>query len=172
MKKLSNPSRVLALFTAGVLTAGVMLQAAPAHADKSKTYKYGAIALGALGAYMLSKGKTVAGVAVLGAGAYAYKKGEDTRKSESYGDYRNRYGYRNGNNNSNRYKNNYNGGYNYNSSYDTYYNGNNRYNVPPRNRLSDRDDNSDSGYRAYRSDDRYYDNRNDDRYNELHPKIR
>lgn len=174
MKKLSNPSRLLALFTAGVLTAGVMLHPAPARADKAKNYKYGAIALGAVGAYLLSKGKTVAGVAVLGAGAYAYKKGEDTRKSENYG---NRYGYNNGSYNNGSYNN---GSYNngsydnndrypndtrYNSSYDT----NDRYNVPPRNRLGDRDNNSNSSYRAHRSDDRTNDRtdrRNDDRYND------
>ena len=177
--KISNPSRLLALLTAGVLSAGVMLHPAPARADKAKTYKYGAIALGAVGAYMLSKGKTVEGAALLGAGAYAYKKGEDTRKAEPYGNYRDRYGYRS--NNGNRYGNSYNQGY---------------YNVPPSNRLSDRDRNSDSSYRAYRYDDRYasgygnddsyindngYDNSYNNgynydnsynSYNDLHPKIR
>ena len=153
--KISHPSRLLALATAGVLSASLLLQPAPARADKAKTYKYGAIALGAVGAYMLSKGKTVEGAAILGAGAYAYKKGEDTRKAEKYNDYRygNRYGYNSGN---------------YGDRYgDRYDNG---YNVPDRNRLGNRDDNRNSDYRAdntnrdsYRNDSY---NRNDDYRND------
>ena len=163
MKKTPNSSRVLALLTAGVLSAGVMLQPAPARADKAKNYKYGAIALGAVGAYLLSKGKTVEGAAVLGAGAYTYKKGEDARKADdyNYGDYRDRYGYRNDNNDSygTRYDDRYNyGNYDARDSY-------NAYNVPARNRLGDRDGNRNSSYRAYRNGDRdRYDYRNDDRY--------
>ena len=193
MKTLSNPSRLLAFLTAGVLSAGVMLHPAPARADKAKTYKYGAIALGAVGAYLLSKGKTVAGAAVLGAGAYTYKKGEDTRKADKYDNYR--YGYRgkNGNsynngsyNNGNYNNGSYNNGNRYGDSrYDNRYDNSydqSRDNVPARNRLSDRDNNGNSSYRAYRSDeyrdDDRYENRNDARhndrshYNSNHPKMR
>ena len=132
--KILHPSRLLAVLTAGVLSASVLLQPAPARADKAKTYKYGAIALGAVGGYLLSKGKTVEGAAVLGAGAYTYKKGEDARKADKNDDYR--YGDRYG----------YNNGYSYGD----------RYNVPDRNRLGNRDNNRNSDYRA--------DNTNRDRY--------
>lgn len=67
-------SRSLSLLTAGILATGACLQAAPAHADNSKTLKYGAIGLGALGAYMLSKGKKLEGAAALGGAYYAYTK--------------------------------------------------------------------------------------------------
>lgn len=173
MKNLPNSSRLLALLTAGVLSAGVMLHPAPARADKAKNYKYGAIALGAVGAYLLSKGKTVEGAAVLGAGAYTYKKGEDARKSDNNNDYRDRYDYRDRNNN--RYPDPTPNRDRYNNSNDY----NDRYRVPARNRLGDTKSNS--GYRPYRNDDRYgndryrgndRDNRKNDRYNEDHPKIR
>ena len=81
-------SRAVALFTGGVLAATTLFHPAPAQADKAKTYKYGAIGLGVLGAYMLSKGKTVPGAAAVAAGAYAYKKSRDAEKSDRYDDYR------------------------------------------------------------------------------------
>lgn len=167
MKNLPHSSRILALLTAGVLSTGVLLHPAPARADKAKNYKYGAIALGAVGAYLLSKGKTVEGAAVLGAGAYTYKKGEDARKSDNNNDYRDRYNYRDRNNN--RYPNPT-------PNRDQYDNNvyNDRYYVPARNRLGENQNSS--GYRPYRDDDRYRDNdrdnRNSDRYNQDHPKIR
>ncbi len=162
--KIFNPSRLLAVATAGILSASVLLAPAPARADKAKNYKYGAIALGVLGGVLLSKGKTVEGAAALGAGAYTYKKGEDTRKADkydNYGNYGDRYGYNNSYNNGDRY------GYNnsYNSGYD------NRYDVPDRNRLGNRDNNRNSEYRAYRSDDRYASRDRDYRENK-NPKIR
>ncbi len=166
MMKISNPSRLLALATAGILSASVLLAPAPARADKAKTYKYGAVALGVLGGVLLSKGKTVAGAAVLGAGAYAYKKGEDTRKAEKYD---NRYGY-----NNNGYNNNYNNGdrYSYNNSYNSGYD--NSYDAPDRHRLGNRDNNRNSEYRATRSDDRYdsRDRDNDRHDNRKNSKIR
>ena len=138
MKKLINSSRVLALATAGVLTMGVLLHPAPARADKAKNYKYGAIALGVVGGYLLSKGKTVEGAAVLGAGAYTYKKGEDARKADKYDDYRDRYGYNGGDRDGDRY------GYGDNNTRDNY-------------GYRDRNDNRNSEYRANRGDDRYRD---------------
>ena len=172
--KILNPSRLLALATAGVLSASVLLAPAPARADKAKNYKYGAIALGVLGGVLLSKGKTVEGAAVLGAGAYTYKKGEDARKADKYDNYRDRYGYRNGD----RYSYNNGDRYGTNGSYDNDYR--DRYNVPERNRLGNRDNNRNSDYRAYNSDDRYrdynpnrYENRYDNSYgNGRNPKIR
>lgn len=179
MKNLPNASRFLALLTVGVLSAGVLLQSAPAHAaDKAKNYKYGAIALGAVGAYLLSKGKTVEGAAVLGAGAYTYKKGEDTRKADKYDDYRDRYSYRDRNNN--RYPNpvptrdrydNY-------GNYGNYNDYNDRYRVPARNRLSDNNSSyRNDNYRDRNNDrDRYRDNdrrgNKGDRYEREHPKLR
>lgn len=170
MIKISNLSRVLALFTASVLSAGVMLHPAPARADKAKNYKYGAIALGAAGAYLLSKGKTVEGAAVLGAGAYTYKKGEDARKADNNDNYRDRYGYRDRYNDNDGYRDNDN---RYSDRYDNSYDNRDRYNVPARNRLGNRDNNSNSSYRAYRSDNRDRTN-NRDRYDNRNrnPKIR
>lgn len=171
MMKLSNPSRLLALATAGILSASVLLAPAPARADKAKTYKYGAVALGVLGGYLLSKGKTVAGAAVLGAGAYSYKKGEDTRKAnkyDNYSKYGNRYGYNNNGGRSGYNNNGYNNNgdrYSYNNSYD------NGYDVPDRNRPGNRDNNRNSEYRAYKSDDRY-DSRDRDTRGNKNPKIR
>lgn len=79
-------SRFIALPLAAVLTSGVFFSPVPVQAaPKSKTYKTGAVVLGALGAYLLSKGKTVEGAAVLGGGYLAYKKGEKERKNERYG---------------------------------------------------------------------------------------
>lgn len=135
--KISNPSRLLALATAGILSASVLLAPAPARADKAKTYKYGAVALGVLGGVLLSKGKTVAGAAALGAGAYAYKKGEDTRKAnkyDNYGKYGNRYGYNNNNGRSG-----YNNGYNNTGYNNGYSNNGNRYSY---------NNSSDNGYDA------------------------
>ena len=174
--KISNPSRLLALLTAGVLSASVMLHSAPARADKAKNYKYGAIALGVLGGYLLSKGKKVEGAAVLGAGAYTYKKGEDARKADKNDNYRDRYGYRDRYNNGDRYgdsgyDNRYNNGdrdddSRYDDRYDNSYD-RGRYNVPARNRLSNRNSNDKSSYRAYRSD-----NRSKNRSGNRNPKIR
>ena len=58
-----------------------------AHAiDKEKAYKTGAIALGALGAILAVKGKTVPAV-VAGAGAYyAYKKSKDADNDRTASD--------------------------------------------------------------------------------------
>jgi hypothetical protein len=61
------------------------MQAAHA-ADKEKTYKTGAVVLGALGAVLAVKGKTLPAV-VAGAGAYyAYKKGKDAGNERTAGD--------------------------------------------------------------------------------------
>lgn len=121
----------------------MLLHPAPARADKAKNYKYGAIALGAVGAYLLSKGKTVEGAAVLSAGAYTYKKGEDARKATKGDDYRDRYGYRN----DDRYNDHY--GY-HNSSADR-----DRYRVPSDHRLGNCNNNRNSDYRFNRTNDRY-----------------
>lgn len=93
-----NSSSRLAALVAGLALVGTSaLTVAPAQArTSSKTYKAGAVALGALGAYLLSKGKTVEGAAVLGGGVLAYKKGRDVQREEQrYGRYDSspRYGY-------------------------------------------------------------------------------
>lgn len=84
MQLVGSP-RLTALATALALVAGV-LSSAPAQArTSSKTYKTGAVALGALGAYYLSKGKTVQGAAAVGGGYLAYKKGQKVANQERYG---------------------------------------------------------------------------------------
>jgi len=66
-------------------SAFVPMQAAQA-TDKEKAYKTGAIALGALGAVLAVKGKTLPAV-VAGAGAYyAYKKSKDADNDRTAGD--------------------------------------------------------------------------------------
>lgn len=80
-------ARGMMLLAGGVIAATAMMPAAPAQAaDKSKTYKAGAVVLGAASAYMILKGKTVPG-AIAGAGAYyAYKKSKDA-KQDQYSQY-------------------------------------------------------------------------------------
>ncbi len=115
-------SRIIALPLAAVLASGALFTSAPAQAaPKGKIYKGGAIALGVLGAYLLSKGKTLEGAAAVGGGYLAYKKGQKESKQEKYGsNYGNdRYGsYDTRHNNSHS-----NNGYN-----QPYYNGNASYN--------------------------------------------
>ena len=81
-------SRAIALLTATVLAGGTLLHSTPARADKAKTYKYGAIALGVAAAYLASKGKTVPAAVAAAGGYYAYKKGQKAQNNDSA-----RYGY-------------------------------------------------------------------------------
>jgi len=152
MKHTIQPSRLLAAATGLALVAGTFAASAPVQArphTNSKTYKTGAIALGVLGAYFLSKGKTVEGAAALGGGYLAYKKGQKVQRDERYGRYNYpRYGYNNGynvpnngyNGNSNGYNGNsngYNGNSNgYNGNQNGYDNGND-YRVNDRNQSGD-----------------------------------
>lgn len=77
--------RLTALATGLVVAAGTF-STVPAQAHTSgKTYKAGAIALGVVGAYYLSKGKTVEGAAAIGGGYLAYKKGQKVANQERYG---------------------------------------------------------------------------------------
>jgi len=133
MKHLIQPSRLAAAATGLALLAGTFAASSPASArshTSSKTYKTGAIALGVLGAYFLSKGKTVEGAALVGGGVLAYKKGQSVQKDERYGRYNYpRYGYNNRYNapndryygNANSYDGNSNG---YNGDPNGYNNGN------------------------------------------------
>ncbi len=135
-------SRVLALPLAAILASGALLSATPAEArTKSKDYKTGAIALGALGAYLIAKGKTGVGAAVLGGGVLAYNKSEQLRKRERNGYYNPRY------NSNYRYNPTNNGSYGNGNS--GYYNGNNDYrydNAPANNyRSNDNEGDSDEG---------------------------
>ncbi len=77
----------VALLTGGVLAVSALsMPSAHAATTTSKKYKTGAIVLGAIGAYMAVKGKTVP-AAIAGAGAYyAYKKSKDARREYSYND--------------------------------------------------------------------------------------
>ena len=83
----SRSTRAIALLTATVLAGGALLHPTPARADKAKTYKYGAIALGAVGAYMAAKGKTVPAAVAAAGGYYAYKKSQDAKNNQRYGYY-------------------------------------------------------------------------------------
>ncbi|MBW3636979.1 MAG: hypothetical protein KY445_11055 [Armatimonadetes bacterium] len=82
-------TRTIAVLTATVLAGGALLHPTPARADadKAKTYKYGAIALGAVAAYMAAKGKTVPAAVAAAGGYYAYKKGQDAKNNDRYGYY-------------------------------------------------------------------------------------
>lgn len=78
----------MALLTGGAFALAATFQPAPAQADtKSKLYKGGAAALGALGAYWILEGKTIEGAAAAAGGYYAYKKGRDIEKEDRYDDY-------------------------------------------------------------------------------------
>ncbi len=81
----TRPTRAIALLTATVLAGGALLHPTPARADKAKTYKYGAIALGAVAAYMAAKGKTVPAAVAAAGGYYAYKKSKDAKNNDRYG---------------------------------------------------------------------------------------
>lgn len=84
--QLHRSSRLSAVVTALVLSGTALWSAAPAQArTSSKTYKAGAVALGVLGTYLIVKGKTVEGAAVLGGGALAYEKGKKVARDERYG---------------------------------------------------------------------------------------
>lgn len=84
--------RAIALLT-GFALASTAFGVAPAHAmDKSKKLKYGGIAAGVVGAYMLSKGKIAPAAVLGGAGYYAYKKSGKVADEERYRNDRNRYG--------------------------------------------------------------------------------
>lgn len=151
-------SRIIALPLAAVLASGAFLSPAPAQAaPKSKTYKTGAIILGAAGAYLLSKGKTVEGAAALGGGYLAYRKGEKERKEEKYND---RYGrYDDGRNNGGYYGGgNNNGGYYGGTSNNGGYYGNGSYNGN-----GGYYGNNSGAYYNSNADYRYNGNRNNDR---------
>jgi hypothetical protein len=94
--KISNfKSRSLALFTGAAILSTTLINAAPANANDSKSWKYGAVGLGVLGALALSKDKNLEGAAALGGAYYAYKKGESDRKEEIRDERRDRrYNYR------------------------------------------------------------------------------
>lgn len=152
MKLNHKISRGMALLAGGAVLSSTLLTATPARADKSKNYKIGAIALGAIAAYKLSKGDTLVGAAA-GAGAYyAYKKSQDA-DDDRYG-----YGYDRDNDryDNNRYPDNYDNGY-YGDTNDPGYYGNDGYYGSDRNEGRNGRRN-DSG-RYGRNDDRRDDNR-------------
>ena len=84
--KTSTKVRGLALLTGGVLMSSSLTASSVQAKTSRKDYKTGAIALGAVGVILATRGKTLPAV-VVGAGAYyAYKKSQDRRD-----DYANRY---------------------------------------------------------------------------------
>jgi hypothetical protein len=87
MKMCNRRARGVAMLTGAVVATSALVPMQAAHAaDKEKTYKTGAIALGALGAILAVKGKTLPAV-IAGAGAYyAYKKSQDADNERSAGD--------------------------------------------------------------------------------------
>jgi hypothetical protein len=170
-------TRTVALLTGGVIAATTLFHPAPAQAaDKSKKLKYGAVGLGVLGAYLLSKGKTVPGAVAAAGGLYAYKKGRNEQRDERFSN-RNRdgrdYGYNNGGYRGGGYSNgSYDNGY-YDDNgygYDNGYRANAQYrdnrgrNERDRNRDADcRDDRGGRGSRNDRRDDRGRRNNRNDR---------
>ena len=86
MKITSYKHRLTALALGATLLSSALFTSAPAHAADSKSWKYGAIGLGVLGAYALSKGKNVEGAAALGGAYYAYKKSQSDKKEEQRDD--------------------------------------------------------------------------------------
>lgn len=129
MQTTPRKARALALLTGAALITTAVFQPTPAQAADKKAYKYGAIGLAALGAYLIVKGKTVPGAIAAGGAYYAYKK------SQKADDNDNRYGYNQYptdpryrdntySNNGYNYPNNgnYNNGYNtgYNNGYSNY----------------------------------------------------
>jgi len=138
----STKMRSLFLLSGVAAMMGLTMMAPQAaHADKAKNYKYGAAALGVLGAILVAKGKTLPGV-LAGAGAYyAYKKGDKIQEQE-----RDRYPYYRHDNDR------------YNDRYDNRYD--DRYNDRHNNRYDDRYDNRDD----YRYDNRYDYRHNDHSY--------
>jgi len=135
---MKTSTKMRSLFLLGGVTAmmGItMMVPQAAHADKAKNYKYGAAALGVLGAILVAKGKTIPGV-LAGAGAYyAYKKGDKIQEQE-----KNRYPYyrRDKDRYDSRYDNRYNDRYDdrYDNRYDNRddYRYDNRYDDSDRNR--------------------------------------
>jgi len=89
MQLSTRKSRFVALLTGATILSATLFHPTPASANDSKNWKYGAIGLGVLGAYALSKGKNVEGAAALGGAYYAYKKGEQERKEDQWHDGRN-----------------------------------------------------------------------------------
>ncbi len=87
MKMCNRAMRGVAVLTGVAVTTSALVPMQAAHAaDKEKTYKTGAVVLGALGAVLAVKGKTLPAV-VAGAGAYyAYKKGKDAGNERTAGD--------------------------------------------------------------------------------------
>lgn len=176
MQLKARSSRALALLTGGVIAASTFFHPAPAQADKAKTYKYGAIGLGILGAYMLSKGKTVPGAAAVAGGVYAYKKSRDAERNDRYDDgrYNDRYGRA-----QDRYPQ-YNSSYpDYNSNYPQY-NSNAQYNPRYTDNNRDRDEQCNNqgqyGQGQYQRNDRRDSNRGYSRSNgsnyDLSPYLR
>lgn len=121
MKNLTS-HKVRSMFMLGGVAAmmgATMMVPQAARADEAKNYKYGAAALGILGAIFAVKGKAIPAV-MAGAGAYyAYKKGADIQQDERYGNYDSN-GYCGNNYDGNSYDdNNYDGNsYDDNNSYD------------------------------------------------------
>lgn len=84
--KMKNGKKSVALLSGAVMLTSTLgasvLTATPARAadtKKSKQFKTGAIALGALAAYFALKGKTVPAAAAAAGGYYVYKKSQDEK---------------------------------------------------------------------------------------------
>ncbi len=139
MKISISPSRLAALATGLVLASSAFVSAPSAQARpmSSKTYKTGAAVLGAVGGYLITKGKVAEGAAALGGGYLAYKKGQKVAQQERYGRYgAPRYGYNNGGYNNGGYSN---GGYSNGDVYPdgSYGNANSNYGTNDRNQSGD-----------------------------------
>lgn len=178
-------NRSLAILTGAVLLTPALFSASatPAHADKSETYKTGAVVLGAAAAYLALQGKTLPAAVAAAGGYYAYKKGQDAANDERYGNYYGNYNngsYNNGTYNNrtsngnynararrqerrqqNRYDNAYSRNGSYDSGYDSGSYGNSGYDNSYNRNDNDNDDSYDNSYNS--GYDNSYD-RNDNGY--------
>lgn len=135
-------TRLVALFTGGLLSATAFLpalglkaaQADTAAERKQKQYKIGALVLGGAAVYMgIKKKNPIAAAAAAAAAYYAYKKSKDAKRAE-------RFGYEDGYNREDDYQ----GGYNRDEDqYAQYPNDNDGYDPDYRDR---RDDSGNEGY--------------------------
>ncbi|PQV64774.1 hypothetical protein B1R32_10341 [Abditibacterium utsteinense] len=128
-------SRFAPLLAGAAMASATLFGSAPAHADKAKTLKYGAIGLGAVSAYLFAKGKTVPAAAAAAGGYYAYKKSQNAKNEQRYGYYPS-YGSNNGSSEAVYPDSNSDSAYDsgYNANYNTQY----RSNATVRNRREER----------------------------------
>ena len=172
MKKFTS-RRFSSIFMLGGVAAmmgATMMVPRTAQADKAQNLKYGAAALGILGAVLAVKGNTLPAI-IAGAGAYyAYEQGKDAQNDQRYDD---RYNDNRWNNDRNSRNNNpYDRNNNRYDRNDNRYGSSSDYGTWNSSNRNDRDSTYGSNDNRYnRNDNSYYPNdnydyRNDSNYNQ------